>query len=74
MISGGLATSINSKYLSPLNIFKNYRNTNFLLRLAWDSLYNIDERKNNALLFDRDLALKSLKIVLFASFMWWEFI
>jgi len=69
MISGGLAIFINSKYLSPLSIFRNYGNTSFLLRLAWDFLYNIDERKNNALPFNRDLILKLLKIVLFVSFM-----
>jgi hypothetical protein len=70
MTSGGLIISINSKYLSPLNISKNYKNTNFLLRLAWDPLYDIDERKNNTSPFDRDLALKPLKVVLSASFMW----
>jgi hypothetical protein len=70
MTSGGLTAFINSKYLSPLNIFKYYRNTSFLSRLAWDPLYDTNERKNNTPPFDKGLALKSLKIVMSASLMW----
>jgi hypothetical protein len=66
MTSGGLTAFINSKYLSPLSISKYYENISFLSRLAWDPLYDTDERKNNIPPFDRGLALKSLKIIMSA--------
>jgi hypothetical protein len=64
MTSGGLAVSINSKYLSFLSIFRYYGNTSFLSRLVWDSLCDINERKNNTPPFGRGLILKPLKIVM----------